>query len=133
MHWIWRIAPLSIFIGLAIGLVCWRWPANPAAKAPSGSGVVASQPADQPLAEKKDSPAPEARIEAATAPAAARRGVVDVEWVGPAVPQLGQPMDYTVQVRNNSNAPVQKVTLNVRLVPGLEIKAARPPAAATEG
>lgn len=53
---------------------------------------------------------------------------VSLEWIGPSTAKVGAPADYTVAVRNSSNAPVQQVIVRVRLPEGVQVSATEPKA-----
>lgn len=48
-------------------------------------------------------------------PTSRQEPAVTLEWVGPATAQVGKPADYTLAVRNASNAAVQSVSVHVRV------------------
>ncbi|MCI0465235.1 MAG: DUF11 domain-containing protein [Gemmataceae bacterium] len=53
---------------------------------------------------------------------------VSLEWLGPTLARVGQPMDYTVAVRNICTLPVQQVMVRVRVPSGVQIASTKPKA-----
>jgi uncharacterized repeat protein (TIGR01451 family) len=75
-------------------------------------------------------PAPE---RPADAPAGKQESAVSLEWVGPPAARLGQPLNYTLLVRNTGAAAVEEVRVRVRLPGGLTAASTEPPAASGDG
>lgn len=55
---------------------------------------------------------------------------VSIEWLGPQTVRLGQPVEYTLPVRNVCAIPVQQVLVRVRLPAGMSAVATEPKAVA---
>jgi uncharacterized repeat protein (TIGR01451 family) len=51
---------------------------------------------------------------------------VSLEWLGSSTAKIGQSADYTVQVRNICNVPVQQVVVRVRVPKGVTVGATEP-------
>jgi uncharacterized repeat protein (TIGR01451 family) len=51
---------------------------------------------------------------------------VSLEWIGTPVAKVGQPADYSIQVRNVCNVPVQQVTVRVRVPAGMSVIGSEP-------
>lgn len=78
-------------------------------------------------------PAPQRPAAPAEVPAGKQEPAVTVEWVGPPLARLGQPLNYTLQVRNAGAAAVEDVHVRVRLPGGLTAASTEPPAASGDG
>jgi uncharacterized repeat protein (TIGR01451 family) len=57
---------------------------------------------------------------------------VSLEWVGPPTAKVGQPVEYSLVVRNACSIPVQQVMVRVRVPNGMSV-AATEPRAVSEG
>jgi uncharacterized repeat protein (TIGR01451 family) len=51
---------------------------------------------------------------------------VTLEWIGSPTAKVNVATDYTLQVRNNCNIPVQQVQVRVRMPNGMQVQAAEP-------
>ncbi len=51
---------------------------------------------------------------------------VSIEWIGPPVAKVGQPVTYQIVVKNISNCPVQQVVVRNRVPPGITVNATEP-------
>jgi uncharacterized repeat protein (TIGR01451 family) len=58
---------------------------------------------------------------------------VSLEWIGQAAVKVGNPVDYTLVVKNTSGGPVQKVTVQVRVPHPVNVLTAEPKAEGAEG
>jgi uncharacterized repeat protein (TIGR01451 family) len=84
-------------------------------------------------AEPAAGPAPERPAAPAEAPAGKQEPAVSLEWVGPPAARLGQPLNYSLLVRNTGAAAVEDVHVRVRLPGGLTAASTEPPAASGDG
>jgi uncharacterized repeat protein (TIGR01451 family) len=78
-------------------------------------------------------PAPERPAAPPEAPPAGKQEpAVSLEWVGPPAARLGQPLHYTLLVRNTGAAAVEDVHVRVRLPGGLTAATTETPAASAD-
>jgi uncharacterized repeat protein (TIGR01451 family) len=71
-----------------------------------------------------------AAVPAAVAQASRQDALVSVEWQGPPMAKLGQPVVYQLHVKNNSVVPVQQVVVHAHFPQGVSVQASEPKAAA---
>lgn len=59
-------------------------------------------------------------------PTGRQEPAVTLEWLGPPVPKVGQPAEYTIVVRNACTIAVQQVMVRAKINPGVTVAATEP-------
>jgi uncharacterized repeat protein (TIGR01451 family) len=65
-------------------------------------------------------------------PTGRQEPAISLEWIGPITAKVGQPQDYTINVRNSCNIAVQQVMVRVRIPKDMSVSATEPKAVSQE-
>ena len=80
------------------------------------------------ITEKVETPVKSGVTELVVNPTGKQEPSVTLEWLGPAAVKVGQSTDYSINVRNTSATPVQKVMVQVRMPSGVNVVSMEPKA-----